>query len=233
MSEKDVILITGTRKGIGNYLAMHYAKRGFQVIGCSRGKLDAAIENYEHYQVNITAEQDVSGMIKDVYRKYGRLDVVINNAGIASMNHVLLMPSKKVLEILDTNLVGTFNVCREAAKVMMRRNYGRIVNFGSVAVPLKIEGEALYAASKNAVVSFTQILAKELGPHNITCNVIGPAPIATDLIAGVPQEKISQLVENLAIKRLGSFADITNVIDFFIKQESSFITGQVLYLGGV
>ena len=233
MNEKEVMLITGTRKGIGNYLANYYAGKGYQVIGCSRDDFKGCIENYYHYKVDITSEQDVVKMIKDINKQYGRLDILVNNAGIASMNHFILMPSKKAFDILNTNIMGTFNVSREASKIMMRRHYGRIINFGSIAVPLKLEGEALYAASKNAIVSLTQVLAKELAHYNITCNVIGPTPIETDLIAGVPKEKINLLIENLAVKRMGCYEDITNVIDFFIKKESNYITGQVLYLGGV
>ncbi len=233
MNGNKVMLITGTRKGIGNHLVQYYVKKGFTVIGCSRADMKVCIENYEHYLVDITDEKSVISMVKDINQKYGRLDVLLNNAGIASMNHFLLMPTNKAMDIINTNVIGTFNVSREASKLMLRQQYGRIVNFGSVAVPLKIEGEAMYAASKSAIVSMSQILAKELAPYNITCNVIGPAPINTDLIRGVPKEKIEKLLENLAIHRLCKYDDITNVLDFFIKDESSYITGQVLYLGGV
>ncbi|AOY75654.1 SDR family oxidoreductase [Clostridium formicaceticum] len=233
MEEQPIILITGTRKGIGRFLVDYYIKKGFKVIGCSRGSFEEDIEGYEHYLVDVTDEREVSKMIKDIYKKYTKLDVVINNAGIASMNHMMLTPTKTVEKILNTNVIGTFNVSREASKLMMRRKYGRIINFGTVAVPLKIEGEAVYAASKNAVVSLTQVMAKELAQYNITCNVVGPAPIATDLIANVPKEKIQQLIDKMTIKRLGKFEDVANVIDFFIKKESNYITGQVIYLGGV
>jgi 3-oxoacyl-[acyl-carrier protein] reductase len=116
---------------------------------------------------------------------------------------------------------------------MQRRHYGRIVNLSTVAVPMRLEGEAVYAASKSAVVTFSQILARELADFGITCNVVAPTPIETDLIRGVRQEKIDAIVNRLAIKRLGRFEDVANVIDFFVKPESDYITGQVLYLGGV
>lgn len=233
MELQQVMLITGTRKGIGRFLIDYYTKKGYQVIGCSRGPFEDEVENYKHFCVDVTDEKEVFKMIKQIKKEYGRLDIVINNAGIASMNHILLTPTKTAEKILSTNLIGTFNVSREAAKLMMKQNYGRIVNFGTVAIPLKIEGEAIYAASKNAVVSFTQVMAKELAQYNITCNVVGPAPIETDLIANVPKEKIEQLIHQMAIKRLGKFEDVANVIDFFIKKESDYITGQVIYLGGV
>jgi 3-oxoacyl-[acyl-carrier protein] reductase len=143
------------------------------------------------------------------------------------------MPSSTARKIVETNLLGPFLVCRESAKLMKKHRYGRIVNFSTIAVPMHLEGEAIYAASKSAVVTFTQIIARELAEFGITCNVVGPAPIETDLIRGVPAEKIDRIVNNLAIKRLGRFEDIANVIDFFIRPESDFITGQVIYLGGL
>src|SRR5215210_6311223 len=116
---------------------------------------------------------------------------------------------------------------------MKKNGFGRIINFTTVATPLKLEGEAVYAASKAAVINFTQIIAGELAPFGITVNAVGPTPISTDLIKSVPPEKIERLVERQAIKRLGELRDVSNVIDFFIRPESDFITGQVVFLGGV
>ena len=117
---------------------------------------------------------------------------------------------------------------------MMRKNsYGRIVNIASVAVPLKLEGEAAYVASKAAVISLTEVLARELAPSGITANVVGPVPVLTDLIRSVPRDKIDELISRQAIRRLGTFEDIANVIDFYLRKESEFITGQSLFLGGV
>jgi 3-oxoacyl-[acyl-carrier protein] reductase len=107
------------------------------------------------------------------------------------------------------------------------------VNLASVATPLKLEGEAVYAASKAAVISFTQVIAKEVASFGITVNAIGPTPIETDLIRSVPKEKLDQLIQLQAIKRHGTFSDVANVIDFLIRPESDFITGQVIFLGGV
>src|SRR5262249_12179022 len=111
--------------------------------------------------------------------------------------------------------------------------YGRIVNFTTVATPLKLEGEAIYAASKAAVITLTHVLAREFAPYNITVNAIGPTPIETDLILSVPKEKIHALIQRQAIRRRGEFGDVSNAIDFFIQPVSDFITGQVIFLGGV
>ena len=116
---------------------------------------------------------------------------------------------------------------------MMGTGRGRIVNFATVATPLKLEGEAIYAASKAAVVSLTEVLARELGPFGITVNAVGPTPVKTDLIRSVPAEKMEALLDRQAVRRYGEFRDITNVTDFFLRPESDFITGQVIYLGGV
>lgn len=231
--DAEVVLITGTRTGIGRSLAEHFVQAGAWVEGCSRSEPDWSLERYTHHCLDVSDEAAVKAMFRDIQKRHGRLDILINNAGIASMNHILLTPLSTLERIIDTNLFGTFLMCREAVKLMQRRRYGRIVNLGTIAVNMRLEGEAAYAASKSAVVTFSQILAKEVAAFGITCNVISPTPIETDLIRNVPKEKIDRIVEDQAIKRLGNFEDVVNVVDFFVKKESSFITGQVITLGGV
>jgi 3-oxoacyl-[acyl-carrier protein] reductase len=233
MDNEKVMVITGTRKGIGKYLVDYYIEKGYTIFGCSRESVDYEYEHYRHFCLDVADEKKVREMFAEIGKSHNRLDIVINNAGIASMNHILLTPVSSVHKILNTNVVGTFVFCREAAKLMMRNRFGRIVNFATVATPLKLEGEAIYAASKAAIVSLTEILSRELGQFGITINAVGPTPVKTDLIRSVQQEKIDSLLERQAINRFGEFRDISNVIDFFIKPESDFITGQVVYLGGV
>jgi 3-oxoacyl-[acyl-carrier protein] reductase len=233
MLKNQVVLITGTRKGIGKSIAKHYIKKDLLVIGCSREPVDLHFQNYRHFCLDISDENNIKEMFAEIRRKYKRLDVLINNAGIASMNHVLLTPLSTVKKVFDTNFVGTFLLCREAAKLMQKNHYGRIINFTTVAVPLKLEGEAIYASSKAAVVNLTEITARELSQFGITVNAIGPSPVKTDLIASVPPEKIEELIQRQAIKRFAEFKDITNVLDFFISTDSDFITGQIIYLGGI
>ena len=233
MEHDPVILITGTRKGIGRFLAEHYLTEGWQVFGCSRGPSSISHDKYAHFELDVADEQKVVSMMRTLAKSTKRLDVLINNAGIASMNHALLTPKSTMTKIFETNVFGTFLFCREAAKLMGRKKFGRIVNFATVATPLKLEGEAAYAASKAAVVSLTEVLAREVAPLGVTVNAVGPTPVPTDLVGSVPQEKMDALIARQAIPRYGKMEDVLNVIDFFIRPQSDFVTGQTIYLGGV
>lgn len=228
-----VILITGTRKGIGRQLAEYYLDNGYIVAGCSRRETDIKHKNYTHFLLDVSDEDGVIRMVRDVTKRHATIDVLLNNAGIASMNHLILTPDKTARKIFGTNFFGTFIFLREVVKVMIRQKHGRIINFTTVAVPLKLEGEAIYASSKAAVETLTKIAARELGELGITVNAIGPTPIRTDLIKNVPEEKIELLLKRQSIKRFGDLRDISNVVDFFIDEKSDFITGQIIYLGGI
>src|SRR6266700_683623 len=233
MAENKVVLITGTRKGIGRALVEHYAGTGCHVVGCSRSPFEGELPNYRHCCLDVADESAVKHMFAQIRKDEGRLDVLINNAGVASMNHSLLTPMATVNKVIQTNFIGTFLFCREAARLMQSHRYGRIVNFATVAVPLKLEGEAVYAASKAAVISLTQILAREFADFGVTVNAIGPTPIKTDLIGGVSSKKLDALIERQAIKRYGEPRDVIQVVDFFVQPASDFVTGQVIFLGGV
>lgn len=228
-----VIIITGSRKGLGRELAEYYLGKGNIVAGCSRGISGINHPSYTHYELDVADEFMVMKMVRDVARRHKHIDILLNNAGIASMNHMLLTPFNTVKEIFNTNYLGTFIFCREVSKVMVRQKFGRIVNFTTVAAPLRLEGEIAYANSKAAIENFTEIAARELADFNITVNAVGPTPIPTDLIKNVSAEKMQALIGRQAIKRFGTFNDLSNVTDFFIDDKSGFITGQVLYLGGV
>ncbi|MDP2313838.1 MAG: SDR family oxidoreductase [Pseudomonadota bacterium] len=230
---EQVTLITGARKGLGRYLAEQRLARGERVYGCSREPSDLVSPRYEHFCLDVSDERAVRQMFSRIRKEAGRLDHLVNNAGVASMNHAMLTPMSVVESILSTNVAGTFLMCREAARVMQTNGFGRIVNVTSVAAPLHLEGESIYAASKSAVQTLTQILAHELAPFGITVNAVGPTPVMTDLIRNVPADRIASLLARQAIPRLGTPEDVHNVVDFFFRKESGFVTAQSVFLGGV
>ena len=228
-----VIIITGTRKGIGNYLAQQYLADGDIVYGCSRRNCDIEHPNYKHVRLDVSDEPSLVEFVRNVYKEQKRIDVLINNAGMASMNHVLLTPKATAERVFNTNFMGTFLMSRECAKYMIKKKEGRIVNYSTVAVALNLQGELVYSSSKAAIEQLTRVLAGEIGESGVTVNAVGPTPVDTDLIKNVPANKIDELKSRQCIKRLGTFEDVKNVIDFYLRPESNFITGQTIYLGGV
>lgn len=230
---KKVIIITGSRKGIGLELVKYYLDHGMTVIGCSRTNSDFVNKDYSHFTLDVGNEGEVVLMVKEVLKAHGTIHYLINNAGVASMNHSFLTPASVAQKILNTNILGTFLFSREVGKIMSRKKFGRIVNFTTFAVPFKLAGEAVYAASKAGVISLTETLSREYAQYGITVNAVAPPAVKTDLIKNVPDDKMNNLLQRQAIHRYGTYEDITNVIDFFLKEESSMVTGQIIYLGGV
>jgi 3-oxoacyl-[acyl-carrier protein] reductase len=226
-------LITGTSRGIGAALAEHYLACGDSVIGCGRSPATLTHERYTHCEVDVTDAKAVDRVFRELKARTRTLDVLINNAGVASMNAIALTPVDVARRVIETNFLAAFNFTRESMRMMRRSPAARIVNVTTVAVPLRLEGEAVYAASKSALETFTRIAAREVAPFGITCNAVGPCPIRTKLTAGVGDQKIQALIDRQAVRRWAVPADVVNVVDFFLRPESSMVTGQVVYLGGV
>lgn len=234
MSSKPIMIITGTRKGVGKYLVEYYTGKNFFVIGCSRNKVDFDLKNYQHFCVDISDESNVKKMFSEIRKKYKRLDILINNVGVNyTLSPLLLVPYESALKTVKINLLGTFIMSREAIKIMMRNSFGRIINFGSMAVKHEVKGEAIYAASKAGISSFTRIMAKEVYSYGITCNIISPAALDTDLIKNINNDALNEVLGRNAIPHIGNIVDVSNVIDLLISPESDAITGQNIYLGGV
>ena len=226
------MLITGASRGIGAHLVRHYLEQNDQVIGCARGVAALAGERYMHAQVDVTDEPAVRALFRDIRQRYGGLDVLINNAGIAAMNPVALTPLESARQVMTTNFLGTFLFTHAALRLMRTSRVGRIVNFTTVAVPLRLEGEAIYAASKSAIETFTRVVAREAASFGITCNAVGPSPVRTRLTGTVPADTMDRLIARQALQRWAALEDVTNVIDFFLRPESAMVTGQIVYLGG-
>lgn len=227
------IFITGASRGLGAAMAEHFLLRGDKVIGCSRQESSVSHPNYRHFCADVTDEAAVKDVFIEVRKSYTYLDALVNNAGIARMNAFALTPLDSLKKILDVNVAGTF-LCSQRAVGLLRKSASpRIINMTTVAVPLQLEGEAAYAASKSAVETLTKVMAKELAPFRITCNAVGPSPIQTDLIKGVSSEKIEALIRQQAVKSMATPKDVIHIVEFFLHPDSALVTGQIIYLGGI
>ena len=227
------VLVTGATRGLGRALVEHYLAIGDRVIGCGRGESAVAHPCYMHVRLDVTDAAAVGALFTDLKKRMKTLDVLINNAGVASMNAIALTPVDVARRVMETNFLSAFNFTREALRMMRGSPAGRVVNVSTVAVPLRLEGEAVYAASKSALETFTRIAAHEFAPFNVTCNAVGPSPVETALTAGVPRAKMDALVNRQAVRRWAQPEDVVNVVDFFLRPESGMVTGQVIYLGGI
>lgn len=228
-----VVLVTGSRRGIGRMIAEHVLERGGTVVGFARGEATFAHESYRHLQVDLVQPAAIQEAFLTLRREFPALHIVVNNAGVLLSQHALIMPVDAVRTMIDTNLVAPFLVSREAAKLMKKGKFGRIINIGSMASSLEPIGDSVYAACKAGLRTMGNVLAKELAPFNITVNTLAVTAIATDMLAQLPEEQIRSVVAGLPIPRFATPDDILNVFDFFASERSSYVTAQTLFLGGV
>ena len=222
------ILITGASKGIGAGLAKHFLQRGERVAGISRNKPDYSHHNFKHYPCDVTGEFNVVATVKAILADMKTIDVLINCAGIYGMNQMIFTTHRSAWDIMQTNFHGTFLMTREVSRAMIKNHTGRIINFSSIAAPLSLAGNSIYAASKAAVESFTRVTAKELAPFGITVNAIGPGVVDTDMVQGM---NLQHVIERQAIQRKTMIADIATEVQHFI--DSDFTTATVIYTGGI
>ncbi len=229
---QPVMVVTGSSKGIGNGIARFFLANGYLVAGCSRGASTIEHDNYFHYCVNVSAEDDVRSWVREIKNKFKRIDILVCNAGYAPANLLMAMtPGSVITELLQVNVAGSFYVCREVSKLMLLQRSGRIITTSTMAVGLHEEGTSAYSASKAAIVEMTKIMAKELAPAGITCNVIAPSMLMTGAVADLGQDIIDRALAKLTIKRTVTMEEICNVVTFFSAPESSCITGQVIHMG--
>lgn len=231
--DKPVMLITGTSKGIGAYLVDFFLKKGYSVIGCSRGLIDCNDANYFHLSLDLSNETNILEIFTFIRKKFGRLDALINNAAInPAILPVALIPNESILKIFKINVFAPILICREAIKIMKRNKNGRIINIGSMATKHEVAGESMYTSTKSAINSFSRVLAKEVIDFGITVNVLAPSAIKTDLSDAINQNALKEVLSRNAIKDFGQFSDVANTIEFLIRDDSNAVTGQIIYLGG-
>lgn len=238
MYTNKVVLITGASRGVGLELTRHFIKNNATVIGISRGEnINISHEKYYHYAVDLSDAQGIVDCFrKQISRDFKTIDIVINNAAVMASQYSMIMPLRNVLDMVNVNFVAVFLVSRESAKLMRGKTPGRIINIGSMASSLEPIGDAIYAATKVAITTLANVMAKELSSLNVTCNTVAITAIETDMLnshTDVAKEKIKDIIESLPVPRLATIDDVTNVIDFFASERSSYITGQTIYLGGI
>lgn len=229
-----IVLVTGSRRGVGRLLTEHFLLQGAQVIGLNRhADEDWQQSGYTPMVVDIADTQSVANGFAQIRKQFGSVDIVINNAAVLTSQYAMIMPADAARSMLETNILGTFLVSREAAKLMRKGKWGRIINIGSMATCLEPMGDSVYAASKAAISTLANVMAKEFAALNITCNTLGITAIATDMLGQLPKDKIDAVVASLPLSRYATPDDIFNVIDFFASDRSGYITAQTVFLGGV
>ena len=238
MGEKQVALVTGGSRGIGKACALELAKAGFDVAVIYAGNEVAANNTVaelkdlgsdaQAFKVDISNEENVNAGIAAVIEKYGRIDVLVNNAGITRDNLFLRMNSADWNAVINTNLTGVYNVSKPVVKLMMKQRSGSIINMSSIVGVMGNAGQANYSAAKAGLIGMTKSLAKELASRNIRVNAIAPGFINTDMTKGLDPEKFA---EHIPLKRLGEPEDIAKTAKF-LAVDGTYITGQVIGVDG-
>jgi 3-oxoacyl-[acyl-carrier protein] reductase len=241
MLSDKVAIVTGASRGIGRSIAIALAAQGAKVVASARSvealeKLTAEIkaDGGEALAVvgDVAVEEDAKNLVEQAVATYGRVDILINNAGITRDGLLLRMKSEDWDAVLDTNLKGAFLCIRAAAKFMSKQRSGRIINISSVVGEMGNAGQANYCASKAGLLGLTKSVARELSRRNVTVNAITPGFIATDMTENMTEKARETMSEQIPLGRLGEAEDVTNAVLFLASDQSSYITGQVLGVNG-
>ena len=229
-------IITGAAKGIGKAISERLISEGYFTILVdiddeNGKKLEKEHQNSKYYNCDISNEKSVSDLFNFIKKEYGRLDVLVNNAGIIKDNVIWKMPTEDFDKVIEINLKGCWLMCKAAASIMKEQNSGRIINIASRAW-LGNRGQSNYAASKAGIVSLTRVLALELGKNNVLVNAIAPGLIDTPLTQKLPENVIEGLIKAQPTKSMGSPKDIAQTVSFLANPKTEFITGQVIYVDG-
>ena len=238
MSTDRTALVTGASRGIGKRIAERLTKDGFFVVGTST--TDAGVETIEQYlghcgggvTMRIEDVASVDAAFDRISNSYGDISVLINNAGITRDNLLVRMSEDEWSDVIDTNLSGTFRLCKSVLRSMIKSRWGRIVNVGSVVGRMGNAGQTNYAASKAGIEGFTRALAQEVGSRGITVNCIAPGLIATDMTAQLSEEQTGELSATIALGRIGSPEDVASAVSFLVSDDAGYITGETLHVNG-
>lgn len=236
-----MVFITGGSQGIGKACALILAEAGAHIAIGSRNleKLNAVVQEVEQLgrrslavKVDINDPMQIRAAFAEVVQQFGRIDVLVNNAGITRDGLLLRMKKEEWDSVLQTNLTGVFLCSQEAIKTMLKQRYGRIINIASVVGQSGNPGQANYVASKAGIIGFTKSLAQEVASRNITVNAIAPGFIETDMTKNLPEAVKGKLLEKIPIGRIGSDRDIAYGVKFLASDEAGYITGHVLNING-
>jgi len=244
MLQGQAAIITGSSQGIGAGLAKYFAKQGAMVVvnypfesEAEKAKMVVA-EITEAggkaiaIKANVADEFEVIHMMEETVKTFGKLDILINNAGITKDSSLKKMTVENFKMVLDTNLVGTFITCKAAAEIMAEQGYGRIVNMSSIAGLQGNFGQANYAASKAGVIGLTKTAAIEYAKKGVTVNAIAPGFVRTPMTDQIPEEVRNNMIQSIPVKRMGEPEDIAATAAFLASKEAGYITGQVLSVNG-
>ena len=233
--------VTGGSRGIGKSIALDLGKKFHVVVGYSvsnekaKEVSDEIIDNggsSSTVQINISESDSVDEAFLSIEKDHTSVDVLINNAGITKDNIMPRMKKDEWLEVIQTNLTGSFYTSQRAIKLMMKNKWGRIVFISSVVGISGNQGQANYAASKAGLIGLSKSISKEMGSRNITSNVVAPGYIETDMTSFLNDQNKENIIEQLSIKRIGKPEDISNIVSFLCSDESEYITGQVIPVDG-
>lgn len=242
MEDRKVVLITGGTRGIGKSVAERFAKEGYNLVlnyVSENTDIESIKNNFKEYEIDVILfKADVSkfdeceNLVKEAISKFGKIDVLVNNAGITKDGLIAMMKEEAFDRVIDINLKGTFNMTRNVVPYMMKKRCGNIVNISSVVGVAGNAGQSNYAASKAGIIGFTKSLAKELSARNIRVNAVAPGFIDTDMTSVLTDKVKENIYAQIPLKRMGDAKEVANVVYFLSNDESSYITGQVINVDG-